>query len=156
MRPLIPILQDCSPLWQAHRRRQVDGSGNPYLSYWVDRTLAIFYPSNTVFPGSDILSLTATDTSSIETLATRDNGGIVRIMIVDRAVHAPSDDNGTGDPRTVIVDTSNFGTFAAASLLTVDATTNLTNGPTGSGVSVSSRMPVTLNGYGVAFLSLTP
>src|SRR5664279_2998132 len=135
---------------------EVDGSGNPYISYWVDRTLAIFYPSNLAFPGTDILSFTSTDTASIETLATRDNGGVVRVMIVDHAVHAASDDNGTGDPRTVIVDSSNFGTFAAASLLTIDATTNLANGPTGTGVSASTRIPVTLNGYGVAFLSLTP
>jgi hypothetical protein len=135
---------------------EVDGSGNPYLSYWVDKTLAGFYPSNAAFPGADILTFTTTDSSSIETLATRDNAGVVRVMIVDRAVHAPSDNNGDGDPRTVIVDTSNFGTFAAVSLLTIDATTNLANGPTGAAVSVSSRIPVSLNGYGVAFLSLTP
>ncbi len=135
---------------------EVDSKGNAYLSYWVDRTLAIFYPSNAAFPGEDILLTTATDTSSIETLATRDAGGIVRVMIVDRAVHSLTDDNGSGDPRTVVIDTSSFGTFSAASLLTIDSTTNLAMGPAGAGIFPSSRITVPLNGYGVAFLSLTP
>jgi hypothetical protein len=56
----------------------------------------------------------------------------------------------------VVVDTSSIGTFGSASLLTIDAKTNLTNGPTGAGIPPASRIAVTLNGYGTAFLSLTP
>ena len=135
---------------------EVDGRGNAYLSYWVDRTLATLYPDTPASPGPDILSLSATDTSSIEALATRNSDGTVRVMIVDRAVHSSRDDNGPGDPRTVVVDTSSLGTFSAASLLTLDATTNLATGPTGAGIPSGTRITVTLNGYGVAFLTLTP
>jgi hypothetical protein len=77
-------------------------------------------------------------------------------MIVDRAVHAATDNNGTGDPRTVIVDTSSLGNFMAASLLTIDGTTDVTNGPAADGMAPAPRFAVQLNGYGVAFLSLMP
>jgi hypothetical protein len=135
---------------------EVDANGNPYLSYWVDRALATFYPSTAASPGPDILAATSTDTSSIETLATRASNGVVRVMIVDRAVHAATDNNGTGDPRTVIVDTSSLGNFMAASLLTIDGTTDVTNGPAADGMAPAPRFAVQLNGYGVAFLSLMP
>jgi len=135
---------------------EVDSASDIYLSYWVDRTLINMFPSTLASPGPDILSLIASDTMSIETLATRSADGTVRVMVVDRAIHAPTDNNGAGDPRTVIVDTSRFGTFSSASLLTIDATTNVTNGPTGAGIPSASRIAVTLNGYGTAFLTLTP
>jgi hypothetical protein len=135
---------------------EVDANGNPYLSYWVDRTLATFYPFTAASPGPDILTSKSTDTSSIETLATRISNGVVRVMIVDRAVHAMTDNNGTGDPRTVIVDTSSLGNFTAASLLTIDATTDVTNGPAAASMAPAPRLAVPLNGYGVAFLSLMP
>ena len=135
---------------------EVDSASDTYLGYWVDRTLINEFPSTPSAPGPDILSLTVTDSDGIETLATRSADGRVRVMIVDRAVHAPSDNNGAGDPLTVIVDSSSFGTFGSASLLTIDANTNLTNGPTGAGTSPASRIPITLNGYGTAFLTLTP
>lgn len=135
---------------------EVDANGNAYLSYWVDRTLANFYPSTSASAPPDILAETTTDSSSIETLATRNSDGSVRVMIVDRAVHSSTDNNGNGDPRTVVVDTSSFGTFSAASLLTLDANTDIVNGPTGAGIPPVSRIVVTLNGYGVAFLTLMP
>lgn len=135
---------------------EVDANGNPYLSYWVDRSLATFYPSTSASPGPDILTATPTDTTSIETLATRASNGVVRVMIVDRAVHAATDNNGTGDPRTVIVDTSSLGNFTAASLLTIDATTDVTNGPAADGIAPAPRLAIPLSGYGVAFLSLMP
>jgi hypothetical protein len=56
----------------------------------------------------------------------------------------------------VLLDTSGLGNFTAASLLTIDATTNLANGPIGVSVTPGPRIEVTLNGYGVAFLSLMP
>ena len=135
---------------------EVDSAGNPYLSYWVDRTLVNMFPSTPASPGPDILSVTASDSLSIETLATRSADGTVRVMVVDRAVHAPTDNNGAGEPRTVIVDTSSLGTFGSASVLTLDATTSVTNGATSAGVPPAFRIPVTLNGYGTAFLTLTP
>ena len=135
---------------------EVDSASNMYLGYWVDRTLIDEFPSTPSSPGPDILSATVTESNDIETLATRSADGTVRVMVVNRAVHASSDNNGTGDPRTVVVDTSSFGTFSSASLLTIDATTSLANGPTGAGVPPAARIAVTLNGYGTAFLSLTP
>ena len=145
--------------WQYSSDKQygeVDPNGTPYLSYWVDRTLANFYPSTAASPGPQILAANATDDASIATLATRADDGTVRVMIVDKAVHAATDNNGAGDARMVLVDTSGLGSFTAASLLTIDATTNLANGPTGVSVTPGPRIEVTLNGYGVAFLSLMP
>jgi hypothetical protein len=135
---------------------EVDGSGNPYLSYWVDKWLEFLYRSTPASPGPQILTINATDNSSIETLATQKSDGAVVVTIVNRAVHSSSDDNGNGDPRTVVVDLSGLSGFAAASLLTIDASTNTTSGPAGMGVPPASRMTVTLPGYGVAFLMLTP
>jgi hypothetical protein len=77
-------------------------------------------------------------------------------MIADRAVHATSDNNGSGDPRSVVVDLSSLGSFTSASLLTIDATTNIISGPVATSVPPALRMTVTLPGYGVAFLILTP
>lgn len=136
---------------------EVDASSNEYLGYWVDRTLETVFPSRPGGTAPQIISVTSTDTSSIETLAARSPDGSVRMLIVDRAVHASTDNNGAGDPRTVIVDTSSYGTaFGAANVITVDASTSLTNGPTGVAVTAQQRIPVTLNGYGFAILTLTP
>lgn len=135
---------------------EVDSDGNMYLGYWIDRALATYFPSTTAAPGPSILSVSSTDTSSVETLATENSSGKVVVMVVDRAVHSSTDNNGSGDPRTVIVDTSSLGNFYAASLLTIDSTTSTSTGATAAGVTPSTRMTITFPGYGVAFLSLTP
>lgn len=135
---------------------EVDTSGNTYLGYWVDRTLATLYPSTTASPGPAILSVNSTDTSSVETLATQNSNGTVVVMVVDRAVHASTDNNGSGDPRTVIVDLSSFSSFYAASQININSTTSVSTGPAGAGVTPATRMTITLPGYGVTFLTLTP
>ncbi|MGA3373098.1 MAG: hypothetical protein ABSC48_15175 [Terracidiphilus sp.] len=135
---------------------EVDGSGNTFLSYWVDKTLTSLYPSTAASPGPKILKLNATDTSTVETLATQNSSGTVTVMIADRAVASPTDNNGTGSPRTVVVDLSSLGSFTSASLLTIDAATSASAGPTAVSVTPAARMNVTLPGYGVAFLTLTP
>ena len=135
---------------------EVDGSGNTYLSYWVDKALTSIFSSTPASPGPNILELTATDTSTVETLATEGSNGAVTVMVADRAVHSSTDNNGSGDPRTVVVDLSSFGSFSAASLLTIDAATSASSGPAAVSVAPASRMTITLPGYGVAFLSLTP
>jgi hypothetical protein len=145
--------------WQYSGDRQfgeVGGGGDTYLSYWVDKSLANFFPATPASPFADILTLSSTDSSSVETLATRSSNGTITVMVVDLAVHAPADNNGKGDPRTIIVDTSSLGGYFSASLLAIDATTSATNGPVGKGIPPDGRIPVTLNGYGVAFLTLTP
>jgi len=77
-------------------------------------------------------------------------------MIVDHAVHAPTDNNGAGDPRTVIVDVSALGTFSGATSVTVDANTNATTGPAALSISPGQKISVTLGGYGVTFVKLKP
>ncbi len=135
---------------------EVDGSNNTYLSYWVDETLTELYPAGPTDPELEILNQDVTDSSSTETLATRNADGQVVVMVVDRAVHAASDNNGSGDPRTVIVDLSGLGSFSAATQITLDASTSATSGPLPLFLPPASRMPVTLNGYGVSFLVLKP
>ena len=135
---------------------EVDSNGNTLLSYWVDKALQNAFPSTPAAPGPSILALTATDTSSVETLATKAANGTVTVMVVDMAVDSPADDNGAGDPRIVVVDVSSLGNFYSASVLTIDAATSPSKGPSGVGVTPASRMTITLPGYGVAFLTLKP
>jgi hypothetical protein len=129
-------------------------TGNKQLSYWVDFWLGQLYPQSPTAP--DILSLTATENATTEALTTKSSDGSVVIMIVDRAVHSTSDNNGAGDPRTVIVDISALGTFKSASQLNIGAGSDVTNGPQPSNISVSPKLTVTLPGYGVTFLILKP
>ncbi len=132
---------------------EVNGTNDQtYLSYWVDYWLERYFPTP---PGSQILNLTTTESSTVETLATLRNDGAVVIMIADHAVHAASDDNGSGDPRTVVVDLSAWGQFSSATLVTLDASTNPVTGPSALSVTPAPRITVTLNGYGVAFLTLS-
>jgi len=126
-------------------------TGEPYLSYWVDYYLQRNFPSP---PGSDILTLDTTDANSVEVLATRNDDGSAVVMVANRALHLATDNNGPGDPRTVVVDLSDLGTFTTASLLTIDANTDRLVGPAAASVIPAPRMTITLGGYGVAFLSL--
>jgi hypothetical protein len=129
-------------------------SGNKHLSYWVDDWLAKLYPES---PGApDILALTVTETATVETLATKNGDGSVLVMIADRAVLSPTDNNGTGDARTVVLDVSALGSFTSASQLTIGQTSDLTNGPQPSPITLAPKLTVTLPGYGVSFLLLKP
>lgn len=135
---------------------EVDASSNKYLSYWVDQALGSMFPAAPVSPGQHFLTVNATDDTTIETMAAQSPDGTEVIMIVNRAVHAAGDNNGAGDPRTVVVEPSNVTIFTSASLLTIDAGTDVSAGPKSKSVPIESRFPITLNGYGVAFLSLKP
>jgi len=134
-----------------------------YLSYWVDYWLQRYYPTcpfgapcPTGIPPR-ILSLTTTESSTVETLATQGPGNSTVVMIANHAVMNPAtDDNGPGAPRTVIVDVSSLGPFSSATELTIDASTDPAQGPSATPVTPASRMMVTLNGYGVTFLQLKP
>lgn len=139
---------------------EVDGSGNLFLSYWVDKTLETLYPSTQASPGPDILSTDVTETSTVEVLATKAANGVVTIMVANHALKTTGDNNGPGAPRTVVVDTSGLGAaagaFSTASLLSINAATNTMTGPTATAISPDWRQPITLSGYGVTFLTLTP
>jgi hypothetical protein len=135
---------------------EVDPSGNTYLSYWVDQALASIYPSTPASPGPSILELSATDTTMVETLATKNADGSVTVMVDDHAVASPTDNNGGGAARTVIVDVSSLGNFNSASLLSINAASSASSAPVPVAVTPASRMTVSLAGYGVAWLVLKP
>jgi hypothetical protein len=119
--------------------------------------LATLYPSTPTSAGPDILELTATDTTTVETLATKNADGSVVVMVDDHAVASATDNNGAGAPRTVIVDVSELGNFSSASMLTINASTSATTGPAAAvTVTPAARMTVTLGGYGVSWLMLKP
>ena len=130
-------------------------TGNKFLSYWVDFTLAQMFPV-TALSSPTILVLQASDTATVESLATNNPDGSYVIMFTDRAVHSSSDNNGVGDPRTVIVDVCALGGYSSVSQLNLRSDTNLTNGPQPTTRSPSPKLSITLNGYGTAFLHLKP
>jgi len=129
-------------------------TGNKQLSYWVDYWLGQLYPQSPSAP--DIHSLTATESATVEALATKNSDGSALVMVADRAVLSPTDNNGAGDPRTVIVDVSALGNFTSASQLNIGAAFNVSNGQQPSGISMSPKLTVNLPGYGVTFLILKP
>jgi hypothetical protein len=135
---------------------EVDPNGNTYLSYWVDQALAAIYPSTPASQGPNILELSATDTTTVEMLATQNSDGSVTVMMDDHAVASSSDNNGSGAPRTVIVDISGLGTFSSASELSINAQSSVSAAPAPVTVTPASRMTIQLGGYGVTWLQLNP
>ncbi len=131
-----------------------DTSGK-YLSYWVDYTLGQFFPvTSTTAP--EILQLTATETASVETLATKNSDGSFIVMVTNRAVQSPTDNNGPGAPRTVIIDVSALGNYSTVAQTTLQNGTDTVNGPQPMALSPAPKLSVTLNGYGTEFLHLVP
>jgi hypothetical protein len=127
-------------------------TGAIQLSYWVDYWLARMFPSP---PGANILQATNDDDADVEVLPAQNPDGSVVIMLANHAVNAPlTDNNGPGAPRTIAVDVSALGSFTSGSLLTIDVSTSVASGPTATPVTPSGNMTVSLNGYGVAFLTL--
>jgi len=143
-------------------------TGKTYLSYWVDYWLKRYYPISCAActgrvvgaPTTSILNLTSTESTTVETLATTNvvcgQATTFVVMIANHAVMNPAtDDNGLGAPRTVILDVSALGAFGSATQLTIDASTDPTQGPSATPITPASRIAVTLNGYGVTFLQFT-
>ena len=122
------------------------------MDYWLGR----IFPSTPVSPGPEIFQLNATETSTAEILATKNSDGSAAVMVADRAVHSSSDNNGAGDPRTVILDVSALGTFSTAMALTIDAKTSASSQPMPVSIMPAQKLSVTLGGYGVTFLTLKP
>ncbi len=121
------------------------------LSYWVDYWLARMFPHP---PGANMLQFTNTDDPEIEVLAVQNPDDSVVIMLANHAVNASTDNNGPGAPRTISIDVSSLGSFTSGSLLTIDASTGVTAGPTATSVTPGPQMTVAFTGYGVAFLTL--
>jgi len=123
------------------------------LSYWVDYWLGRTFPAT---PAENLLEYTATDDGELETLPVMKGDGSVIVMMANHAVNAPSDDNGPGAPRAMLVDVSALGSFSSASLLVMDKNTNVANGPTATALTPAAQMTINFGGYGVAILTLTP
>jgi hypothetical protein len=121
------------------------------LSYWVDYWLQRMFPSP---PEATLLQYTDTDSTELEILPALNSDGSVTVMVANHAINSPTDNNGPGAPRTINIDVSALGTFTSGSLLTIDANTSVTSGPTATSVTPSPQMTVVFNGYGVAFLTL--
>jgi hypothetical protein len=129
-------------------------TGQNELSYWVDYWLARKFASSA---NTNLLQFSATDDAELEILPVKNSDGSAVILVANHAVNdAATDNNGPGSPRSVLLDVSALGTFSGGSLLVIDANTSAASGPSPTSVTPAPQMPVTLNGYGVAFLTLTP
>ena len=142
---------------------EVDSSGNPYLSYWVDYYLSRWLAGQ---PGADILQANESGCClwiynagnplglDTHTLAVRNVDGSVVILMSNHAVqNSLKDNNGAGASRTFALDLSALGTFNSATLVTLDAGTPL-SGPLPTTPSPQAQMQVTLPHYGAALLRL--
>jgi len=153
---------------------EVDSSGKPFFSYWVDHYLSHWLPSP---PGQDILQTTVTgccppDTQhgwqgsgglafDTQTMALRNVDGSVVILMSNYALEAVQpagkinlDNNGPGAARTFALDLSALGAFTSATLVTLDASTPA-GGPVPQTPAPAAQMQVTLPGYGAALLRLS-
>ena len=128
-------------------------TGALQLSYWVDYWLGQEFPPTA---GAQLLQYAATDDAELETLPVVNSDGSVVVMIANHTVSASTDNNGPGLARSVLVDVSALGTFSSGTLVTIDKNTSVSSGPTGTSVSSGPQIPITLNGYSVAFLTLKP
>jgi hypothetical protein len=121
------------------------------LPYWVDYWLARAFPSP---PGANILAVTNSDTVHVEVLAARNDSGGVAILVDNHAVASVNDNNGKGAPSEVTLDLSALGSFRSGEMVTIDARTDPSDGPTPMSFAPSSTMTVLLPGYGVTFLTM--
>ena len=128
-------------------------TGQLQLSYWVDYTLEHTFPSP---PGASLLDHTASDDADLELLPVLNLDGSVVVMVSNHAVNSPSDNNGSGVAKNIEVDVSALGTFSSGSLTMIDDTTSVADGPATASVAPASKMTISFDGYGVAFLTLKP
>jgi hypothetical protein len=145
-------------------------SGTPLISYWVDYWLGQMFPVTDTGPATlNILKLKTpggpdgyvdlddkvAPAAKVEALAVENaQDGSVVVMLVD---FAPTDDGGSsGEPRSFLVDITALGSFALGTVLTIDGSKSVdSNGPmTKADLSNLAAVPISLQGYGVAFLKL--
>lgn len=124
------------------------------LSYWVDYWLGQMFPATA---DSKVLPYTSTDNADLETLPVINADGSVVVMIANHTIDNPaSDNNGPGVAQNVLVDVSALGSFSSGSLVVIDSSTSVTNGPVSTSVTPAAQITIPLNGYSVGFLSLKP
>ena len=123
------------------------------LSYWVDYWLARYFPGGS---GQQLLNYTNSNNAQVEILPVKNTDGSVVIMVSNHAVASPSDNNGAGLTANISLDTSALGSFSSATQLLIDTNTNTTLGPVGIQISPASPVRISMNGYSVEFIKLTP
>jgi hypothetical protein len=128
-----------------------DQTGQPRLSYWVDYWLGQMFPAGS---GQQVLQFNNSDGADIEVLPVLNTDGSVTVMIANHAVAAAADNNGVGLTAKISLDVSALGSFTTVAQLTIDSTTSAATGPSVASISPQSPIPIILNGYGVAFVTL--
>ena len=128
-------------------------TGAVQLGYWVDYWLGKTFASP---PGGTLLQYTSSDEAELEILPVLNADGSVAVMVANHGVNASTDNNGPGVSRSVMVDVSALGAFSKGSLLVIDKDTSVADGPTAAPVTPAAQITIGLNGYSVAFLTLTP
>jgi hypothetical protein len=142
-------------------------TGQKYLSYWVDRALVKAFQLGGRILKVDVTPADALD-ADVELLAVERTEGtrqVVVVMIVNRAVRDPAVDlDGPGVRRNVVLnlqplmpsDAGGVGAWSVTESI-LDKNTDLDAGPNENSVTLQSDgwLPVTLDGYGVAFVTLT-
>jgi hypothetical protein len=150
-------------------------SGNRLISYWVDYWLSTFFLVDDGAGALRILQLQTQDGNgdfakvaageAVEVLAVQNMADdSVVVMMVDFATAndqdgTPSVSNGTGEPRAFLIDVSAFGAFASATIRVIDdpiADNSSTGATSTADLTNPHAVPVSLPGYGVAFLKLVP
>jgi hypothetical protein len=140
-------------------------TGKKYLSYWVDASLARKFPPGGTLLHVDVNPPGATD-SDLEVLATKSTAAgkdTVVVMVVNRAVHDPSDRNGLGVNNPVLLDLRGLpgaaadagGPFSTPREMVLDVHTDLDGGPVETEVPIPNGwLVIPFSGYGVAFVTL--
>jgi hypothetical protein len=131
-------------------------TGKKMLSYWVDYWLGQYFPTGSGNPQQLLLDSTNSNTAQVEVLPVLNADGSVVIMLSNHAVSSPTDNNGAGLTGNISIDTSALGSFSTASELVIDSATSATTGPTATPIAATSPIRLTMNGYSVAFIKLTP
>jgi hypothetical protein len=132
---------------------EVDTKNTPahlQLSFWVDLWLGRYFPPQ--LPAT-ILEVNNSDPANIEALAVRESSGKLVVLISNHTVTTPTDNNGKGTARTVLIDLGALGRFHTGTQLTLDAATDLVRGPTEQQVTPQPKMKFSLNGYGATLLT---
>jgi hypothetical protein len=131
-----------------------DQTGNPRLSYWVDFWLQRYFPTTAGTTPADMLALSTSDDGDLEVLAARNADNSIVVMISNRALASGAENNGTGAPRSVLLDISSLGTFTSGQVMTIDSSTDLTSGSVAQPFTPAPTVELTFRGYGVMFITL--
>jgi hypothetical protein len=129
---------------------EMTDNGTKYLSYWVDYYLAHMFGEEKM----NFIPTSVSEMNRVEILGAQKLDGTRVIMVVNRDVASAADNNGNGVPKTVTVDLSTVP-FTTAELISINAATDLTNGPTKQTLTPSGgKVTLAFTAYGVQFIIL--